>query len=642
MGVLTQEVRVLLTGKDNTKGAMKSATTGVSKLSGVVKKLVGAYALLAAGRAALRFMEDSIRLARRQQDEEIRLAAALKNVKTARQGDYEALIKQSKALQQVTTFGDEQVLSAQSMLATFQMNGETIQKLTPRILDMASAVDKLGSGEVDLQQIAIAVGKAFSSGIGALSRYGVMMSDTQKETFRLADETEKLNIITEVLDENYAGIAEMMATTVSGKVKQLQNNFGDLKESIGSAILIAGMPFISRLNDVISGSDETGKAINYLAIDLLTVESAFFSVINGIRALNAQMELFHAKTSFAKGRAERIQKWENALVNIGTSANTVEKEIEELKAQVMSGEVAVLNLGGSGVSAMGDLETAVEKATKKAEAYAKEMETIVNKIDDINEKAAKLEERRQEDIGDIREQKAQAYFDQEQLIKQLKDNLRGETDVSERSSIQSKLDREQGAFSKLEFYERSYTDQIENLRRRNQLTEFERQIEDIENKRKANEIEYKIEKEALNKVWVENESLRLKLEENQLAITENVITQTNARVTQVKSAVNEQIKDYNRLKSAAMSTPLSFGSNVQQSWGGSHFNPSFQSGGMVNAPLGRAVPALVHGGERIIPAGRSKGDGNVVNINGGTYLSENVALEMGNMIIDRLKLQLRV
>ncbi len=206
MGVLTQEVRVLLTGKDKTKGAMKSATTGVSKLSGVVKKLVGAYALLAAGRAALRFMEDSIRLARRQQDEEIRLAAALKNVKTARQGDYEALIKQSKALQQMTTFGDEQILSAQSMLATFQMNGETITKLTPRILDMASAVDKLGSGEVDLQQIAIAVGKAFSSGIGALSRYGVMMSDTQKETFRLADETEKLNIITQVLDENYAGI----------------------------------------------------------------------------------------------------------------------------------------------------------------------------------------------------------------------------------------------------------------------------------------------------------------------------------------------------------------------------------------------------------------------------------------------------
>ena len=73
----------------------------------------------------------------------------------------------------------------------------------------------------------------------------------------------------------------------------------------------------------------------------------------------------------------------------------------------------------------------------------------------------------------------------------------------------------------------------------------------------------------------------------------------------------------------------------------------FQSGGMVNAPLGQAVPAMVHGGERIVPAGRQMarsgaGGGVVVNINGGTYLSEDVALEMGNMIIDRLKLQLRI
>jgi len=73
---------------------------------------------------------------------------------------------------------------------------------------------------------------------------------------------------------------------------------------------------------------------------------------------------------------------------------------------------------------------------------------------------------------------------------------------------------------------------------------------------------------------------------------------------------------------------------------------SLQSGGMVNAPLGSAVPILAHGGERIVPAGRmagaGAGGGTVVNINGGTYLSEDVALEIGNMIVDRLKLQIRV
>ena len=49
----------------------------------------------------------------------------------------------------------------------------------------------------------------------------------------------------------------------------------------------------------------------------------------------------------------------------------------------------------------------------------------------------------------------------------------------------------------------------------------------------------------------------------------------------------------------------------------------FAKGGVVPGPIGQAVPAIVHGGETIIPVG--KGAGITVNINGGTYLSEDVA-----------------
>jgi len=62
----------------------------------------------------------------------------------------------------------------------------------------------------------------------------------------------------------------------------------------------------------------------------------------------------------------------------------------------------------------------------------------------------------------------------------------------------------------------------------------------------------------------------------------------------------------------------------------------FADGGVVPGPIGQAVPAIVHGGETIIPAGR--GSGITVNINGGTYLSEDVAEDIGNMIVNRLKL----
>jgi len=99
------------------------------------------------------------------------------------------------------------------------------------------------------------------------------------------------------------------------------------------------------------------------------------------------------------------------------------------------------------------------------------------------------------------------------------------------------------------------------------------------------------------------------------------------------------------LKNAASNALSSAGGAISSAWGSATGALGFQSGGLVNAPLGAGVMALVHGGERVVPANRASGGyggGIVVNINGGTYLSEDVALEMGDMIIDRLKLQLRV
>lgn len=67
----------------------------------------------------------------------------------------------------------------------------------------------------------------------------------------------------------------------------------------------------------------------------------------------------------------------------------------------------------------------------------------------------------------------------------------------------------------------------------------------------------------------------------------------------------------------------------------------FQQGGIVPGPIGAPIPAIVHGGEAIIPAGRGMG-GITVNITGNTLLDENSAEKIGDLIIERLKLQLRI
>jgi TP901 family phage tail tape measure protein len=68
----------------------------------------------------------------------------------------------------------------------------------------------------------------------------------------------------------------------------------------------------------------------------------------------------------------------------------------------------------------------------------------------------------------------------------------------------------------------------------------------------------------------------------------------------------------------------------------------FQHGGIVPGPVGAPVPAIVHGGERIIPAGR--GGGNIhITVTGNTFMSDEEAAEkLLDRVIDILKTQMRI
>ena len=83
---------------------------------------------------------------KKQVEAETRLRASLRNVATASKDGADKLIALAAALQKVTTFGDEQIIAGQAMLATFQLNEDAIAALTPRMLDMAAAMGTGGDG----------------------------------------------------------------------------------------------------------------------------------------------------------------------------------------------------------------------------------------------------------------------------------------------------------------------------------------------------------------------------------------------------------------------------------------------------------------------------------------------------------------
>jgi hypothetical protein len=68
--------------------------------------------------------------------------------------------------------------------------------------------------------------------------------------------------------------------------------------------------------------------------------------------------------------------------------------------------------------------------------------------------------------------------------------------------------------------------------------------------------------------------------------------------------------------------------------------PGFADGGVVPGPLGAPMLAMVHGGETVVPPGRG-GSGMVINIT-GTFLSEDAADRLAAILIDKLKMNIRI
>lgn len=261
-----------------------------SSLSGVLAKVsrlrFAYFAVAGVIFGATRAIANFTRAASDQENAEARLTAAIRNGAGATEDQIESLRDLAAQRQRVTRFSDEQTISAQAQLATFRLTAEEIALLTPRIQDLAEGQRRLGRQNVDLEQSAILVGRALTGGLGALSRYGVVLSDAQREAFRFGTRSEQLGVIVEALDDNFKGLAESL-TPFEQATNNVQQDFGDLRETLGGFITQSegAQDAVKGLSDAIVGLGEAlsdnGAAVN----KFITGTVATFRVLGNTVAL---------------------------------------------------------------------------------------------------------------------------------------------------------------------------------------------------------------------------------------------------------------------------------------------------------------------------------------------------------------------
>lgn len=238
------------------------ASAGISKLGssfGNFATMAAAGATVAAA-AIVGFAASSIREYAAQEKANAQMAATLKSTHNAAGLFIEDLQDQATALQKLTTYTDDSIQSAQSLLLTFtNVKGAVFQEATSTILDMSTALGQ------DLKSSSIQVGKALNDpihGITALSRVGVSFTEQQKaqveQMVKVGDTMGAQRLILKELSTEFGGSAAAAANTFAGKLAQLGNAWGDFKETVGKALIEAITPAITKMVELAQAIDLSG------------------------------------------------------------------------------------------------------------------------------------------------------------------------------------------------------------------------------------------------------------------------------------------------------------------------------------------------------------------------------------------------
>lgn len=231
-----------------------------------------------------------------------RLGQAVENAGHSFEAVRPEIEKTARAMQDVTTVGDEDFASVLTELITVSNDYRGSLENVAVVADLAAAK------QIDLRTAAQLVGRAMVGETGTLSRYGIVVQEG-------ADAIE-------VLRERFRGFAENEAETFAGKLTQLNNEWGDFKQAVGEA-LIAGAEGESMLDRLT------------LAVKTLTEQLGILS-----RAWDGISETFYQNKRGIQSILQGAETSEQALTGLRVFREITEKELA-------AAEKAVEDFGGA-------------------------------------------------------------------------------------------------------------------------------------------------------------------------------------------------------------------------------------------------------------------------------------------------------
>ncbi len=207
-------------GLRSAKSGLKSFEKDTRAIGASIK---AGFAAIIGGGVALG-MKDLLDTYAQQEKYERMLAAAMKERGTYTEAAMKHNMDYASSLQALTTYGDEAIMQAQRIFTNYRIEGEMLDQITKATLDLAAAKD------MELASAAELVAKSVGSSTNSLSRYGIQIDGA-------AGSIDRMRNAVDAITKLYGGTAAAAADNYEGRVIQLTNAWGDMKEQLGALMI---------------------------------------------------------------------------------------------------------------------------------------------------------------------------------------------------------------------------------------------------------------------------------------------------------------------------------------------------------------------------------------------------------------------
>ena len=296
--------------------AMSKAAAGLKKAFTAVGVAVSLGALVSAAKDAAAAYDEQVQ-------NEVRLAQAMRNTMSATNDEIQSVLDLADAQEQLGIIdANAQVAGAQE-LSTYLSTADALKELIPAMNDMA--VQQYGYNVTAEQTAGIAtmLGKVMEGQTGALSRYGYYFSEAEEHILKFGTEAERAATLARIVEQSVGGMNQALASTPTGRMKQLSNTLGNIKQQFGQAVRTISTVFLPVLNMVASVLAAIATLANKVA---QTIANVF-----GGKAAGKEWKFIPQAATAASDASEATDSLADSNDNLASSTNNATKATKAAK-----------------------------------------------------------------------------------------------------------------------------------------------------------------------------------------------------------------------------------------------------------------------------------------------------------------------